>query len=66
AVLVALIASMAGPIFSALTNGVPWTELAAIKWGLWLDGIVAMVLLGTSVARANLQSLPTTSTSSPS
>ncbi|MGZ3408123.1 MAG: MFS transporter, partial [Polyangia bacterium] len=47
AVLVALIASMAGPIFSALTNGVPWTELAAIKWGLWLDGIVAMVLLGT-------------------
>jgi OPA family glycerol-3-phosphate transporter-like MFS transporter len=58
AVLVALIASMAGPIFSALTNGVPWPELAAIKWGLWLDGIVAVVLLGTGVARANLQSLP--------
>jgi hypothetical protein len=58
AVLVALIASMAGPIFSAVTNGVPWPELAAIKWGLWLDGIAAMVLLGTGVARANLQSLP--------
>ena len=58
AVLVALIASMAGPIFSALTNGVPWPELAAIKWTLWLDGIVATVLLGTGVARTNLQALP--------
>ena len=26
--------------------------------GLWLDGLVAAVLLGTSVARSNLQSLP--------
>jgi OPA family glycerol-3-phosphate transporter-like MFS transporter len=60
AVLVALIASMAGPIFSAASNGVPWTELAAIKWGLWLDGLVAVVLLGTGVARANVQSLPGT------
>jgi hypothetical protein len=63
AVLVALLASMAGPIFSAVTNGVPWTELAAVKWGLWLDGLVAMVLLGTGVARANLQSLPETPSS---
>jgi OPA family glycerol-3-phosphate transporter-like MFS transporter len=58
AVLVALLASVAGPIFSALTAGVPWTELAALKHGLWLDGIVAVVLLGTGVARSTLQELP--------
>jgi hypothetical protein len=58
AVLVALIASLVGPLFSAVTGGVPWAELAALKTGLWLDGIVAALLLGTSVARSNLQSLP--------
>jgi len=63
AVLVALIASLAGPLFSAVTGGVPWTELAALKMGLWLDGIVAVLLLGTSVARSNLQSLPGASSS---
>jgi OPA family glycerol-3-phosphate transporter-like MFS transporter len=58
AVLIALLASMAGPLFSAITNGVAWTELAALKRGLWLDGVVATLLLATSVARANLRSLP--------
>jgi MFS transporter, OPA family, glycerol-3-phosphate transporter len=58
ALLIALIASIAGPVFSAVTNGVPWPELTAIKRGLWLDGIIAVVLLGTSIARANLKSLP--------
>jgi MFS transporter, OPA family, glycerol-3-phosphate transporter len=58
AVLVALVASIAGPVFSALTGGVPWPELAALKRGLWLDGIVATILLGTGVARANLRALP--------
>ncbi len=58
AVLVALIACIVGPIFSALTNAVPWTELASLKPELWLDGIIAVVLLGTGVARSNLQSLP--------
>src|SRR6185312_12142847 len=37
AILIGLIASIAGPLFSAATNGVPWAELAAIKRGLWLD-----------------------------
>ena len=55
ALMVALIASLAGPIFSALTGGVTWPELAAIKMGLWLDGLVAVVLLGTSVARSTLR-----------
>ncbi len=58
AILVALIASLVGPIFSALTSGVPWAELSALKLGLWLDGIVAAILLGTGVARSSLQSLP--------
>ena len=40
------------------TGGVAWTELAALKRGLWLDGVVATVLLGTSIARANLRALP--------
>jgi OPA family glycerol-3-phosphate transporter-like MFS transporter len=64
AVLIAMIASLVGPIFSAVTGGVPWAELSAVRWGLWLDAIVAAVLLGTGVARANLQSLPQSSSSS--
>jgi hypothetical protein len=58
AVLIAMIASVVGPVFSAVTGGVPWAELSAVKWGLWLDAVVATVLLGTGVARANMQSLP--------
>lgn len=58
AILVGVIASAAGPIFSALTGGVPWAELETIRRGLWLDGIVATILLGTGVARANLRQLP--------
>ncbi len=59
AVTIALIASIVGPLFSAVTGGVPWPELAAVKRGLWLDGIVVVVLLGTGIARANLRQLPT-------
>jgi OPA family glycerol-3-phosphate transporter-like MFS transporter len=58
AVLVALIASVAGPLFSALTGVVPWAEIGGLKLGLWLDGVLATVLVGTSVARANLRALP--------
>jgi hypothetical protein len=45
-------------VFSAITGGVPWTELATLKMGLWLDGSVAAILLGTSVARSTLGPLP--------
>jgi hypothetical protein len=58
AVLVALIACVVGPVFSAITGGVPWTELATLKMGLWLDGSVAAILLGTGVARSTLGPLP--------
>ena len=58
AVLVALIACLVGPLFSAITGGVPWAELSSLKMGLWLDGTVAAVLLGTMVARANVAPLP--------
>jgi hypothetical protein len=60
AIIVALIASIAGPLFSAITQGVPWLELAALKLGLILDAIVLTVLLATAVARANLAPLPAT------
>lgn len=58
AVLIAVLASIVGPLFSAVTGGVPWIELAGLKLGLWLDGAVATVLLGTGIARANLRALP--------
>ena len=60
AVLVALIACVVGPVFSAITGGVPWTELATLKMGLWLDGSVAAMLLGTGVARSTLGRTPVT------
>jgi OPA family glycerol-3-phosphate transporter-like MFS transporter len=62
AVLIALIAMLAGTLFSAVTGGVPWTELATIKRGLWLDGFIATALLATSVARTNLRALPQSTT----
>jgi len=58
AIMVALIASIVGPMFSAITGGVPWTELATLKMSLWLDGAVATILLGTSVARSTVSNLP--------
>jgi MFS transporter, OPA family, glycerol-3-phosphate transporter len=58
AIMVALVASIVGPLFSAMTGGVPWTELAPLKMGLWLDGVVAAILLGTSVARSTVTTLP--------
>jgi OPA family glycerol-3-phosphate transporter-like MFS transporter len=63
AIIVALIASLVGPLFSAITQGVPWPELTALRLGLMLDGIVLTVLLATTVARANLAPLPPTSRS---
>jgi hypothetical protein len=58
ALMLGLLASIVGPVFSAVTGGVPWPELAALKRGLWLDGVVVVILLGTGVARANLRQLP--------
>lgn len=58
AIMVALIASIVGPMFSAITGGVPWTELATLKMSLWLDGVVATILLGTAVARSTVSNLP--------
>jgi hypothetical protein len=60
AIILALIASLAGPLFSALTQGVPWPELAALKLGIIFDAIVLTVLLATAVARSNLAPLPST------
>jgi len=37
---------------------VPWTELAALKPALWIDGVIVTALLATGVARANLRPLP--------
>ncbi len=62
AVLVALIAMLAGTLFSAITGGCSWNDLAIIKRGLWLDGLVATALLATSVARATLRALPPAAT----
>jgi hypothetical protein len=58
ALVIGLLASIVGPIFSALTGTVPWTDLQSLKFGLYLDGLVAAILLGTSVVRANLAPLP--------
>jgi OPA family glycerol-3-phosphate transporter-like MFS transporter len=58
AVLIAVTAELVGTLFSAVTGGVPWPELAQLKSGLWLDGAVATALLATTVARANLRALP--------
>jgi OPA family glycerol-3-phosphate transporter-like MFS transporter len=55
ALIIGLIASVAGPIFSSLTGGVPWAELQPLKVALVLDGFFAALLLATSVVRANLQ-----------
>jgi hypothetical protein len=57
ALVVGLIATIAGPLFSALTGGIPWAELAPLKVGMWLDGAVAALLLTTSVIRAVLAPL---------
>jgi OPA family glycerol-3-phosphate transporter-like MFS transporter len=57
ALLVAVIASMVGPVFSALVGVVPWTELDPLRRGLWLDGVVAAILLASEVVRANLKSV---------
>jgi OPA family glycerol-3-phosphate transporter-like MFS transporter len=59
AVLIALVAMLAGTLFSAITGGCSWNELATIKRGLWLDGLVAIALMATGVARATLRALPT-------
>jgi hypothetical protein len=58
AVLLAALASIVGPLFSALTSTVPWSEIEPLKKGLWLDGLLALALLSTSVLRANLAPLP--------
>jgi MFS transporter, OPA family, glycerol-3-phosphate transporter len=58
AIVIALLASLAGPIFSAVTQGVPWPELASLKLGFILDAVVATILLSTAVARGNLAPLP--------
>jgi MFS transporter, OPA family, glycerol-3-phosphate transporter len=58
AIVLGLLASLVGPIFSAITQGVPWPELASLKLGLILDGVVVTILLSTAVARANLAPLP--------
>jgi OPA family glycerol-3-phosphate transporter-like MFS transporter len=54
AVLLALIASLVGPLFSAITQTIAFTDLAPLKGGMLLDGLLVVVLLGTSVVRANL------------
>jgi hypothetical protein len=58
ALVIGLIASVVGPVFSSLTGMVPWAEMQPLKFGLWLDGLAAAALLGVSVVRANLAPLP--------
>jgi MFS transporter, OPA family, glycerol-3-phosphate transporter len=58
ALIIGLLASLAGPLFSAMTGGVPWTEIHPLRFVLWVDGATVAVLLGTSVLRANLAPLP--------
>ncbi len=58
ALVIGLVATLAGPIFSLLTGALPWAELQSLRFGLLLDGAAAAVLLATSVMRANLAPLP--------
>jgi OPA family glycerol-3-phosphate transporter-like MFS transporter len=61
AVMLAALASVVGPLFSAITGGVAWSEIQALKNGFYLDGLLVVLLLSTSVLRANLAPLPTRS-----
>jgi OPA family glycerol-3-phosphate transporter-like MFS transporter len=54
ALLIGLLATVIGPLFSAITSGVSWAEVQPLRLLLYLDGAVALVLLATSVVRANL------------
>jgi hypothetical protein len=58
ALIIGLLASLAGPLFSAMTGGVSWTEIHPLNFVFWVDGATVAVLLGTSVLRANLAPLP--------
>jgi MFS transporter, OPA family, glycerol-3-phosphate transporter len=58
ALVIGLVATVVGPLFSALTGAVGWVELQPLRFGLYLDGAAAALLLATSVLRANLAPLP--------
>jgi hypothetical protein len=58
AILVGLTASVVGPLFSAITSGVPWSEIKALRGSFFFDGGLALVLLATSMVRANLAAEP--------
>ena len=58
ALIIGLVATVVGPLFSALTGGVPFTELQPLRFGMYLDGATLLALLITSVLRANLAPLP--------
>jgi OPA family glycerol-3-phosphate transporter-like MFS transporter len=55
ALLIGLIATVVGPLFSALTGGVSWVEMQPLKLAFYFDGAAAALLLATSVLRANLK-----------
>jgi hypothetical protein len=59
AVLVAVVATLAGPLFSGLTSTVPWVEIVPMKKELLLYALLGLVLLGSTIAR-NLWSPATT------
>jgi OPA family glycerol-3-phosphate transporter-like MFS transporter len=54
ALIIGLIASIAGPMFSTMTGSVALAELQPLKLGLFIDGVFCALLLTTSVLRANL------------
>jgi len=55
AVALGLLASVVGPVFSFLTHAIPWPELRGVRTGLILDGMIAAVLLATTIARSRLR-----------
>jgi hypothetical protein len=51
AVALGLLATLVGPLFSAITSTVPWAELAPLKKAFVFDGVLAILLVVTSIAR---------------
>jgi hypothetical protein len=54
AILIGLLASAIGPLFSTLTQALPWAEIESLKKTFILDGALALLLIATTSMRANL------------
>ena len=58
ALAIALIAGIAGVVFSKLTAAVPMSEIRALNPWLFFDGFAAAVLVAAEIARAMFKNLP--------